>query len=179
MNASWGRRFLPILSCTLLLFGVGCATILHGPNQSVEVVTAPEGARASALGRTVTTPGVLRLPRKAEHVEIRIDKEGFEPRIVRLERTTSGAVWWNFVEVPVGVVSGGAAGAAMTSGEGWFSGLTGAVYGGAAAGAGLTGIGFAIDYANGAAYRLTPTRVVVRLEPIAVEPTGTFGRDRR
>lgn len=170
MKASRSLSRFPILfaAAAAVLAGAGCASVLHGPMQRIEIVTAPEGAVASAEGQSVTTPGVLKLHRKSKSAEIRIEKEGYLPRVVHLARVTSGAVWWNFVEIPVGIVAGGAAGAnaTTTSDGGWFSGLSGAVYGGAAGGVGLTGLGFAIDYGNGAAYRLEPAKVVVRLERV-------------
>ncbi len=174
MNAPLSPLRLLILVAASLAFFLtgGCASVIHGTTQRIEVITAPEGAVATADGQTVTTPGVLRLHRKAKLIEIRVEKEGYLPRIVHLTRVTSDAVWWNFVEIPVGIVAGGAAGANATNDGGWFSGLAGAVYGGAAGGIGLTGIGFAVDYANGAAYRLEPAKVVVRLEPVEVTPVA-------
>jgi hypothetical protein len=168
-----GRRILSIAAAAVALCVTGgCASILHGPTQRIEIVTAPEGAVATAEGQTVTTPGVMRLSRKAKGAEIRIEKEGYLPRIVHLVRVTSSAVWWNLLEIPVGMVAGGAVGANATNDGGWFSGLSGAAYGGAAGGVGLTGIGFAVDYANGSAYRLEPARVVVRLEPADGTPVA-------
>ena len=172
------RRALVLVAAfvALSLTG-GCASLIHGTTQRIEVITAPEGAVATAEGQTVTTPGVLRLSRKAKAAEIRIEKAGYVPRVVHLVRVTSGAVWWNFVEIPVGMVAGGAVGSNATKDDGWFSGLSGAVYGGAAGGVGLTGLGFAIDYANGSAYRLEPARVVVRMEPVDGTPIAQSDRD--
>ena len=173
-----GRRvpMFAAAAAALLLTG-GCASLIHGTTQRIEVITAPDGAVATAEGQTVITPGVLRLSRKAKAAEIRIDKAGYVPRVVHLVRVTSGAVWWNFVEIPIGMVAGGAVGSNVTKDDGWFSGLSGAVYGGAAGGVGLTGLGFAVDYANGSAYRLEPTRVVVRMEPVDGTPIARSDRD--
>ena len=150
---------LAALAVIAAFFASGCATALHGRYQKVQVVTSPDGATAEALGQTIRTPGVLRLPREAPFVEIRIEKEGYAAQVVRLDRTGSRAVWWNLAGIPVGLVAG-LAGANL-----WNLDTQAAA--GAAGGAGLAGLGFAADYSSGAAYELVPKKVIVRLEPIA------------
>lgn len=93
----------PLLALVLALSG--CATVFHGPRKTVQIITEPAGALATVEGQTVTTPGVLVLPRKARNAEIRIEKEGYAPRTFVLSRRTSNAFWWNFVGT-----AGGAAG---------------------------------------------------------------------
>jgi hypothetical protein len=122
-------------------------------------MTTPEGATATAAGQTVRTPGVLVLPRKSAFVEVRIEKDGYAPRTVRLDRTGSGAVWWNLAGIPAGLAAG-IAGSNLGN-----VGSNSAV--GGAGGLALAGLGFAVDYGNGAAYELVPSRIVVRLEPAA------------
>jgi hypothetical protein len=156
-----GRLAVPGIVGALL--ASGCATAFHGRSQKVEVVTSPPGAIAEALGQKIRTPGMLRLPREAPFVQIRIQKEGYSPQIVRLDRTGSGAVWWNLAGIPVGLAAGVAGSTLGSLGSNSTAGGLG--------GAGLAGLGFAADYSSGAAYELVPRKVVVRLEP--VETAGT------
>ena len=94
MKASRLPGLFAAATCAAFAFlSTGCASLIHGTNQEVPVVTAPEGATVSAAGQTIRSPGVLVLPRKSQSVEVRIEKDGFVPRVVRLERTTSAAVW--------------------------------------------------------------------------------------
>jgi hypothetical protein len=157
----------PVLLALCLAAG-GCASVFHGTRQRVEVFSDPPGATATAGDQHVTTPGVLRLPRKEKSTEIRIEKEGFAPLTVRLERRTSKLVWLNFIGIPVGAYGGAYAGAASSNDNGWFGNLENAGKGAVVGGAAFPGIGFLTDFQTGAAYRLDPARVVVRLEPVSV-----------
>jgi hypothetical protein len=154
----------PVLLALPVLSG-GCASVFHGTRQSVEIFTDPPGATATAGDQQVATPGVLKLPRKVKNTEIRIEKEGFAPKSVLLERRTSGLVWLNVIGVPAGVAAG-ALGGAVSASDVW-NGLDNAKVGALAGGALVPAAGFWMDYQNGAAYRLDPARVVVRLEPVA------------
>jgi hypothetical protein len=145
--------------------------MINSSRQKIEVLSDPPGATASALGQQVMTPGVLVLPRKAKTLEVKVEKAGYEPRTITLRRMTSGLVYLNFIGIPAGIVGGAAAGEGLSNRQGWLAGWTDAAYGAAAGGVGVSGAGFAIDYANGSAYRLEPERVVVRLE--AVVPART------
>ena len=160
------RRFRGLLAAgaaAAALLTSGCATAIHGTRQKVEIITAPEGATAEALGQKVRTPGVLVLPRKAASIEIRIEKEGYAARVVRLTRASSGAVWWNLGAIPVGAIGGAYIGVGGSSGD--LSDLGRGTVGFGVGAAALPAVGFGIDYGNGAAYRLVPERVVVKLEP--------------
>ncbi len=155
-----------LLSLPLLLLAGGCASIVHGTRQKVEIFTDPPGATATSGNQQVTTPGVLKLSRKVKNTQIRIEKEGFAPKTILLERRTSGLVWLNFVGIPAGVLGGASAGASTSNDNGWFGGLEQATKGAWVGGAALPAIGFLTDFRNGAAYRLDPARIVVRLEPV-------------
>ncbi len=152
----------PVLLALPMLSG-GCASVFHGTRQRVEIFTDPPGATATAGDQQVTTPGVLKLPRKVKNTEIRIEKEGFAPKTVLLERRTSGLVWLNLIGVPAGVMAG-AVGGAASSGDTWPA-LERAGTGALAGSALVPAAGFWMDFQNGGAYRLEPARVVVRLEP--------------
>ena len=158
------RLFRVALALGPFLLAGGCASVLHGTRQKVEVFTDPPGATATAGDQQVTTPGVLKLPRKVKNTEIRIEKEGFVSKTVVLERRTSGLVWLNFVGIPAGFF--GVGGAAASGSD--LSGIDRARNGAIVGGVGLPALGFLTDYGNGAAYRLDPARVVVRLDPVSV-----------
>ncbi|HVE66143.1 MAG TPA: hypothetical protein VNC59_06150 [Thermoanaerobaculia bacterium] len=148
---------LLLLSC---LLGAGCATVFRGTRQKVEVFTDPPGATAIAGEQRITTPGVLRLDRKGKFTVVRIEKTGYQTRTATLERRADPIVWLNSVAIPAGVLAGGAIGS--KTGEGWLGDLEeGMVYGGLIAPAAA----FATDYQTGAAYRLVPDKLVVKLEP--------------
>jgi hypothetical protein len=159
-----GVRLLGV-ALALSPFAAGCASIFHGTRQKVEVFTDPPGATATAGDQQVTTPGVLKLPRKIKSTQIRIEKEGFTAKTVVLERRTSGLVWLNFIGIPAGFLG---AGGAAASGSNDLSGVDRARSGAIVGGVGLPALGFLTDYGNGAAYRLEPARVVVRLDPVSV-----------
>jgi hypothetical protein len=155
-------RLAPVL-LALPVLSAGCASVFHGTRQKVEIFTDPPGATATAGDQQVTTPGVLKLSRKVKNTEIRIEKEGFAPKTVLLERRTSGLVWLNVVGFPAGFLGGAAVGG--NSSEGWDS-FGNAVAGALAGSALVPAAGFWMDFQNGGAYRLEPARVVVRLEPV-------------
>ena len=161
------RIFQATVLFALSLAAGGCASVFHGSRQKVEVFTDPPGATATAGDQQVTTPGVLKLPRKVKGTEIRIEKEGFAPKTVVLERRTSGLVWLNFLGIPVGVYGGAYAGASSSNDNGWFGSLENMGKGAVAGGVAFPGIGFLTDYQTGAAYRLDPARVVVKLDPVS------------
>ena len=136
-------RLLPPL--LLLSLTTGCATVLHGTRQNVRVETDPPGATASAGGQTVTTPGVLKLHRKETNLEVVVEKEGYVTRQVILRRTGPNLTRANWAFGLVG-------GAATQS----FVGVVA-----------LPVAALAIDYATGAVYRLEPSSIFLRLEPVS------------
>jgi len=160
------RIFQAPVLLALWIAAEGCASVLHGTRQKVEIFTDPPGATATVGDQHVTTPGVLKLPRKVKNTEIRIEKDGFAAKTIRLERRTSGLVWLNFIGIPVGVYGGAYAGMASSNDNGWFGGLENAGKGAVIGGASFPGLGFLADFQSGAAYRLDPARVVVRLDPV-------------
>ena len=142
------------------LLAGGCATVFRGTRQRIEVFTDPPGATATAGDQRITTPGSLRLARKEKMTEVRIEKAGYQTRVATIERRASGLVWLNMIGIPAGALAGGVIGS--KSGNGWLGNLEeGMVYGGALAPAAA----FATDYQTGAAYRLVPAKLVVKLVP--------------
>ena len=136
-------RLLPPL--LLLSLTTGCATVLHGTRQIVRVETDPPGATASAGGRSVTTPGVLKLHRRETNLEVVVEKEGYVTRHVILRCTGPNLTRANWAFGLVG-------GAATKS----FVGVLA-----------LPVAALGIDYATGAAYRLEPSAIFLRLEPVS------------
>lgn len=77
----------------LALFS-GCATVINGTTQRIDVDSVPQGAVVYVDGSQYgTTPAVLSLSRNSEHT-VRIAKEGYGSREVRVTKkfntTTSG-----------------------------------------------------------------------------------------
>ena len=119
----------------------GCATIISGQHQNIQVLSEPIGANACAyIGsdlrniikteqtQCVVTPGTFKLRRDDNQI-IQIDKEGFHKEYINL---TSG---WN------GVILGNV--------------VVGGIVGGA------------IDIGTGAAYQLYPNKINVNLRPLS------------
>jgi hypothetical protein len=86
----------------------GCATMAHGPRQTVTVTSDPSGAQVTVLSdrpgdsRVVRSkPGVtpiqLRLTRRDPNIVIRFEKDGCAPAEVRLKRTVSGWIAGNLL----------------------------------------------------------------------------------
>ena len=180
-----GRSLAPLF---LAAFLPGCATIVHGTQQDVSVVSDPPGAIASAGSQRILTPGILSLPRKAREIEVKGEKEGYVTRRVRLSRETSHKAVWLDVGAPLGGIwIGGevgnraapdrSVGCSSSGGAGICtrtSNLSEIVVGAAVGAAVLGGLAFGVDYANGAAYRLEPPQISVTLEPMrpASPPAG-------
>ena len=92
--------------CTLIVFSLtGCATVINGRTQEVEVTSNPIGASVSDGVTVWTTPAKISLKRNSTH-QLTFFKEGYEPQVVRLERTLSGAVAGNIL-LPFGLVGRG------------------------------------------------------------------------
>lgn len=140
------------------LLPAGCATIFHGRTQRIEVVTEPPGATAIVGSQRISTPGFLVLRRDQTDFEIRIEKEGYAKRTVRLTRRVSGLVWANLGWAGLGLAVGATQRPLFSRtydspGNAWVVG-----------GAGAAAFGFGVDFVSGGAYRLEPATVVVKLE---------------
>jgi hypothetical protein len=143
-----------------------CASVVHGTRQEIEVHTDPPGALAMAEGQSVTTPGVLNLQRKLKDASIRIEKDGYRPEVVRLNRSLSGALWWNLVLIPAGA----AAGWATTPDQSGLDHMFEREENGALAALILPLIFFGGDFVVGGAYRLDPPYISITLVPLVNEP---------
>lgn len=87
-------RLLLLAVCGGLM---GCGTLMHGTSQKIPVTATPEGAVASAAGGAAcTTPCVLELSRKNDHI-ITLTKDGYEGATVPVRHVLSKAVYGNIV----------------------------------------------------------------------------------
>ena len=97
MNAPTGRYAALALSGCLLLNLTGCATILSGTSQTVEVRSAPHGARVVVDGRDVgTTPLKTDLKRGVPHT-VQVSKDGYLDETVVTTTRGNGAVALNVI----------------------------------------------------------------------------------
>ena len=163
-------RLVPLF----LLFGLttGCATILQGSHQDIRVETDPPGATASGASQTITTPGALNFRRDAKDLDVIVEKEGYVPCRVVLTRKENGTKWANLVLAPVGAAIGVGFGSLGSSEDDpLLIQVSDAVFGPQATWGFVFGIlvpatGFAVDHVTGAAYKLDPPRLALRLEPV-------------
>lgn len=83
------------LSICLASLSTGCALIIHGKRQPVNVTSSPAGAEVMVDGVSRgTCPTRLNLDRKSSHT-VRIQLEGYQPIEMKLERKMSGWIWGN------------------------------------------------------------------------------------
>lgn len=89
----------------------GCATVMHGPNQSFVMNTDPAGATVKmSNGSTCTTPCKLELPRRYDfRADLSLD--GYRPVYVLVHSKTGGATFGN-------LIAGGIIGAVVDSSSG-------------------------------------------------------------
>ena len=87
-------RSLAIASAITL---TGCASIIHGPNQDVQIGSTPAAAAVLIDGEQVgVTPYAATLTRKEEHtVELRL--RGYQPYEITLEKRPSNWVFGNIL----------------------------------------------------------------------------------
>ena len=94
------RRANALISLILLgIVAAGCASIIHGSQQDVRVVSNPAGAvvRVNLNNMATTTPGVLTLDRKEIGYALTFEKQGYKPVEVSLRRTLDGWVFGNII----------------------------------------------------------------------------------
>ncbi len=95
----------------------GCATIMHGANQTFELGSDPQGATVKlSNGGTCVTPCKLDLPRRHD---LRADfmRDGFRPVYVLVQSKMGGATFGN-------LLAGGIIGAVVDSSNGASNKLT-------------------------------------------------------
>ncbi len=78
----------------------GCASVLHSDHQSVRIFSEPGEARVIVDDRFhLTTAGTVNLSRFTDHTAV-IEKEGYEPVTLTIERHMSKQVLWNLFCLP-------------------------------------------------------------------------------
>jgi hypothetical protein len=139
------RRLLSlVMMCAMAAGGAGCATLVHGPRQTVTVTSDPSGATVTVLsgGSVKETPGVtpvkVRLPRRDASLRLRLEKQGCEPTELPLKRSVSGWTFGNLI-------------AANPFAQQGMDSSSGIAYVGQL---GLTTAMFGTDFLTGGAYKL-------------------------
>ena len=100
---------LAVLGCMggglVALLIAGCATIMHGSNQSISIASTPPSAKVFVdKAPAGQTPLVSKLSRKSSHI-VRLELEGYQPYEATLSKGVSGWVWGNLVfGGPIGLV---------------------------------------------------------------------------
>ena len=93
--------------CMLLAacaFSSGCATAINGVTQRVAVASEPPGAQVYVNDAPAgVTPAFVEVPRRDSDLQLRLEKEGYEPTVILPERSRSGWSWGNvlFAGVPI------------------------------------------------------------------------------
>lgn len=78
----------------------GCATLMNSDHQSVRIFSTPSEAKVTVDGLYhLTTVGTVNLSRLENHTAV-IEKDGYEPATVRIERYMSHWIWWNVFCLP-------------------------------------------------------------------------------
>jgi hypothetical protein len=91
----WILKGAVILCC--IKFAVGCATIIHGTGQNIQVNSDPDEAEIWIDGANYgNTPSRVFLSRKNDYYLV-IKKEGFEDSATKIKRETSGWLLGNIV----------------------------------------------------------------------------------
>ena len=102
------RTILLSYSVGPLVFLTGCATIIHGTKEHVSVSSSPTAAQILVKGVPVaTSPSVIELKRKDPGIVLRIEKEGYEPGEIIINRKYSGWLAGNLA-LPMAGIFGGA-----------------------------------------------------------------------
>ena len=90
----------------------GCATIVKGTTQTVAISTPPvEGANcvlSSSQGSwTVTSPGVAKVARSKEDIQIRCNKPGYQEAAATIPSSFEGWTFGNVIFGAFGIVTAG------------------------------------------------------------------------
>ena len=161
------RSFAAVLAVLL----AGCATVINDQRETIAVRSEPSGAVVtvdcgSAPMYGGLTPASIIIERTADPCSFIIAKDGFGEQHVELTRQMSGAMRGNKV---AGMIAGSVfwvVGLLATSDSGWIDPFDAAEGGWEIGSAIGEAPGNAIDRKTGAAYKHTPSKVFVKLEPL-------------
>jgi hypothetical protein len=99
-----GRRWWVILSVALPLGG--CATVMGGKHQRIQLETDPPGAAVTVDGRFIGhTPIAAPFLRSRTH-RVQLDRAGCHPFVMELTRRVSGWFFMNFALGGAGMIVG-------------------------------------------------------------------------
>lgn len=93
-----GRPALMLLCAAGLGLGPGCATLLSGSEQRVELRVDPPDTRVLVDGR-LRRVGTGSIEVRRDVRRIRFEREGYEPREFSFVERMNGDVWWNLALV--------------------------------------------------------------------------------
>lgn len=94
-----------LLACAV---SSACATAINGTTQRVAVASDPPGAQVYVNDVPAgVTPAFVDVPRRDPDLELRLEKEGYEPTVLALDRSRSGWLAGNllFAGVPINEVT--------------------------------------------------------------------------
>ncbi len=93
-GSSHARRVSRGVACVLLAacaFSSACATVINGSMQRVAVASDPPGAEVYVNGAPAgVTPAFVDVPRRDADLQLRLEKDGYEPTVLAVERSRSG-----------------------------------------------------------------------------------------
>ena len=104
-------QFIFIIICVRL--AIGCATIIHGSTQDINIASAPDQAEIWIDGaRMGTTPTNVTLKRNGTFL-VTVKKEGYKEATVKIDGTTSAwiignVIFGGIIGSGVDLISGGA-----------------------------------------------------------------------
>jgi len=77
----------------------GCATIVHGNSQYVEIDSQPQGATAYVGGNYFITPAKVLLKRgyPMQDQQVLVQKEGYKPGYATISQSLSGWLWGDII----------------------------------------------------------------------------------
>lgn len=85
------------LASVLALTLTGCATVINGTSQDVQIASNPQGAEVKLTnGTTCTTPCEVSLKRRHD-LRVDLTKEGYKPTYVLVQSRTGGAAAGNIL----------------------------------------------------------------------------------
>ena len=98
------EHYLKVIILVSGIFVNGCATIVGGSNQTVEITSEPSGAKVLILPGDIEaiTPMSIPLDRSFDYV-IQFTKEGYEPTSARINRQVAGATLPNAYVPYIGI----------------------------------------------------------------------------
>lgn len=91
------EKFKELLAIISMAFLVGCATIIHGTNQEMAILSNPTAVQVTVDNKLLgKTPIIADLKRKNKHI-IKIELEGYLPYEVIISKKASRWLWGNII----------------------------------------------------------------------------------